>query len=295
MEKRKPDDKISITIIGTGLIGCSMAEGLRSLASEITGVDTSSAHLQQALSRGIIDRCSSLENALMDASLVLITAPVDATIDLLPSILDNTGSQAVVIDAGSVKGAICDSVAGHPARKRFVAAHPMAGLAVSGPDAADARMFRDRSVIVCEHEKSSPRAMDTASTVFGLLGMHMIFMSPSDHDVRVARISHLPQVISYCLCALAAAGNQEDLRSLAAIASTGFESSTRLASSSPDMWIPIFRTNREKLSASLEEMISILAETREMINGERWGQVKGLIEKANSARKSFLAVNRVPG
>jgi prephenate dehydrogenase len=295
MENQNPDDKMNITIIGTGLIGCSMAVGLRPLAAEITGVDASSAHLQQALSRGIIDRCSSLENALKGASLVLITAPVDVTIDMLPGILDGTGSQTVVIDAGSVKGAVCESVAGHPARKRFVAAHPMAGLAVSGPDAADARMFKDRSVIVCEHEKSSARAMDTASTIFGLLGMHMIFMSPADHDARVARISHLPQVIAYCLCALAAAGDREDLKTLAAIASTGFESSTRLASSSPEMWIPIFRKNREKLCSSLEEMISLLSETRDMINGERWGQVKGLIEKANNARKNFLTVNRAHG
>ncbi len=289
MDNLKPEDKLKITIIGTGLMGCSMAGGLRAAAAEITGVDTNSAHLQQALSRGLIDRCTSLENSLADASLVLITVPVDAAIALLPGILDRTGDHTVVIDAGSVKEAVCRCVENHPGRERFVAAHPMAGLAVSGPDASDARLFKNRNVIVCEHERSSPRAMDTASEIFGLLGMHMIFMSPADHDARVALISHLPQVVAYCMSALAAAGESEDMKALTAIASTGFESSTRLASSSAGMWIPIFRHNREKLTSGLDEMIALLTDTRDMISEGRWKPLTGLIEKANRAREDFMA------
>jgi prephenate dehydrogenase len=284
---RKPDKKFRIAIVGTGLIGCSMADGLRSIAKEITGVDNNTSHLQEALSRGLIDRCMSLEKAVNHSDLVIVAVPVDISVELIGKILDQAGPQTVVLDAGSVKTVICQSVYDHPKRSQYVAAHPMAGLAVSGPDAADALLFRNRKALICEQEKSSARSLEIATMVFKKLGMHIIYMSPETHDMSVARVSHLPQVVAYCL-SLLAAGKADENEPLTGIASTGFESLTRLASSPANMWIPIFRHNNEELSSGLLEMIRLLSDIRKMMENDQWEQLTQLIGKANRIREDFL-------
>jgi prephenate dehydrogenase len=287
MNNKSPVENKTLAIVGTGLIGCSMAEGLRDAFEEIIGVDNNTGHLQEALDRGYIDKSMSLVKAVNRAGVVVLTVPVDVVINLLPQVLDNIDQQSVVIDAGSVKAAICGSVAGHRRRSQFVAAHPMAGLAISGPDAADAGIFMNRKVIICEHEKSSRQALDTALFVFEKLGLNTLYMEPDFHDLRVARVSHLPQVVAYCLSAI---NDDQDGEKQAdtGIASTGYESATRLASSPSGMWIPIIQYNRENLTSSLGEMIDGLSDMRDMIDKGMWDKLEKLIDKANKSRETFL-------
>lgn len=314
MDNKTEDGRPALAIFGTGLIGCSMAEGLRDMVSEIIGVDNNSAHLQEALYRGMIDRSMSAEKAAAYAGIIVIAVPVDATIELLSLVLDRAVEKAVVIDAGSIKGAICRSVADHPKRKQFVAAHPMAGLALSGPDASDARLFRNKKVIVCEKENSSDHALNTALDVFKRLGMELVYMAPEVHDMFVARVSHLPQVLAYCLSAINSKkisgdrpSNQNpdsleakddrkinekiaSTESAVSIASTGYESATRLASSPADMWIPILNHNRSNVTGSLDEMIAGLTDIRDMIRKGDWESLEKIIDKANMSREHFISV-----
>ncbi len=314
MDNKTEDGRPALAIFGTGLIGCSIAEGLRDMVSEIIGVDNNSAHLQEALYRGMIDRSMSAGNAAAYAGIIVIAVPVDATIELLSLVLDRADEKAVVIDAGSIKGAICRSVADHPKRKQFVAAHPMAGLALSGPDASDARLFRNKKVIVCEKENSSDHALLTALDVFKRLGMELVYMAPEVHDMYVARVSHLPQVLAYCLSAINSekisgdrpayqfpervevkdnkAKNEKSVgaESAVSIASTGYESATRLASSPADMWIPILNHNRSNVTGSLDEMIAGLTDIRDMIRKGDWESLEKIIDKANMSREHFISV-----
>ncbi len=288
MNGDRPEEKFKIAIVGTGLIGCSIAEGLRDIASEIIGVDSNTAHLEEAFYRGWIDRSMTLNKAVNNADLVIISVPVDSSVRLLPLVLDQIDSRTVVIDAGSVKSAICRSIQEHPGRLQFVASHPMAGLAVSGPGAADSGLFKNRKVIICEREKSSEKALGTAEKIFTRLGLDIIYMEPDLHDLYVAKVSHLPQVVAYCLSLLSeSCDNQKD--PMINIASTGFESSTRLASSPASIWIPIFRHNNENLSGSLDDIINRLADVRDMIRNGRWQALTELIEKANKSREIFLS------
>ena len=287
MDNHAPGRKLTIAIIGTGLIGCSMAEGLRDISEVIIGVDNNTRHLQEALGRGWIDKSMTLASAVSQAGLVILTIPVDATVNLLPQILNDVSPRSVVIDAGSVKSAICRCVDDHPKRAQFIAAHPMAGLALSGPDASDSRLFMNRKVIICENDKSSEEALDLATSIFNKLGMSVVYMEPDLHDYCVAQVSHLPQVMAYCLSALTGAPGERK-SSMIKIAATGYESSTRLASSPSDMWIPIIQNNQENLISSLDEMIGGLSEFRELIKQGKWDMIEQIIEKANKSRDSFL-------
>jgi prephenate dehydrogenase len=289
MDNSESSERSTIAIVGTGLIGCSMAEGLRDISSEIIGVDNNTGHLQEALYRGWIDRSMSLEKAAGNADIIIISVPVDVSIQLLPRILELMAPCATVIDAGSIKGAVCRITRDHLKRKQFVAAHPMAGLAVSGPEASDSGIFRNKKVIICEKEKSSEAALKKAYGIFNKLGMDIVYMDPDLHDLCVARVSHLPQVLAYILAALSA-GEDKHNESMLNIASTGYESATRLASSPADVWIPVFKHNRANLSESLDEMISSLSGLRDMIKEGRWKSLENQIEKANKSRELFMSV-----
>ncbi len=157
---------MKVTIIGLGLIGGSIAMDLRKagVATTLTGVDQIAENAETAITLGLVDKVESLENALPTADLVVLAIPVNALAQLLPSVLDSISPQAVVIDAGSTKGLICRAVTGHSRRSQFVAAHPIAGTENSGPTAALTGLFRNKTNIICERERSSEAALAIALT-----------------------------------------------------------------------------------------------------------------------------------
>src|SRR5688572_2943715 len=126
--------KMKTTVIGLGLIGGSMAIDLRKagVATELVGVDRSSANALRAVERGLVDKIELEDKAIREADLIILAIPVNAMSQLLPSVLDSVKDGAVVIDAGSTKGLIARAVANHPRREQFVAAHPIAGTENSG-------------------------------------------------------------------------------------------------------------------------------------------------------------------
>jgi prephenate dehydrogenase len=244
------------TIIGLGLIGGSIAIDLRKsgLATEITGIDLNNDHALRAFELQLIDKIGTEDKAIAFADLIILAIPVTALSQLIPGILDTVKKSAVIIDTGSTKASICRAVNRHANRTQFVAAHPIAGTENSGPDAAFAELFRDKTNIICEKEKSSTHALSVAEKVFEALGMKTIFMEPEEHDKHVAYVSHLSHVSSFLL-GQTVLDIERDEKNIFALAGSGFSSTVRLAKSSPDMWAPIFEQNAEYLSQALLEYI----------------------------------------
>src|SRR5688572_16888318 len=165
---------MKVTIIGLGLIGGSIALDLRKagIAKELIGIDARSENALKAMELGLVDLIETGDNALSESDLIIIAIPVNSVCQILPSVLDAAKASAVVIDAGSTKGLICKSVAGHAKRNQFVASHPIAGTENSGPEAAFHGLFQNKTNIICEKEKSSPEALAVATRVFDALGMN---------------------------------------------------------------------------------------------------------------------------
>ena len=159
-----------------------------------------------------------------------------------------------MIDTGSTKSQICRAVSNHPNRGQFVAAHPIAGTENSGPEAAFAGLFQQKTNIICEKGRSSAGALSVAGEVFKTLGMNTIFMEPEEHDKHVAYVSHLSHVSAFLL-GQTVLDIERDEKNIFALAGSGFASTVRLAKSSPDMWAPIFEQNAEYLSQALLEYI----------------------------------------
>jgi prephenate dehydrogenase len=277
---------MKVTIIGLGLIGGSMAIGLRKagLASELTGVDLNSKNSNRALELGLVDKIDSDGKALSSADLIIIAIPVSALCALLPSVLDVIGKNTVVIDAGSTKTQIAKAVSGHERRKQFVAAHPLAGTENSGPDAALDGLFTDKTIIICEQDKSSPEALAIAEKIFKALKMKTIFMEADEHDKHVAYVSHLSHVSSFLL-GQTVLDIEKDEKNIFELASTGFASTVRLAKSSPDMWAPIFEQNVEYLSQALLEYIMHLQKFHYHLMKRDTKELHRIMSQANEIRR----------
>jgi len=274
-----------VTIIGTGLIGGSMALTLKEkgFATKVIGVDASEQHLAQALALGIIDEAHTLLDAVALSDLIIIATPINAAENLLPQILDITNKQ-VVMDVGSTKDNICKIVGAHPKRGRFVATHPMWGTEYSGPEAAVKNAFTDKATVICSKEASDPDAAALVEQVYQTLGMHLLYMDADAHDVHVAYISHISHITSFALANTVLEKEREE-DAIFELASGGFESTVRLAKSNPSMWVPILMQNKENVLDVLNEHISQLRKFKASLEKEDPDYLLELIEKANGIKR----------
>jgi prephenate dehydrogenase len=275
-----------VTIVGVGLIGGSFALALkdRQLARKIIGVSRSAASAEKALSLQLVDQILPLEEAILQSDLIFISIPVDATIPIVKQLLDQISDKQIVLDAGSTKQALCQSIAAHPHRSRFVATHPMWGTEHSGPEAAVHGAFAGRSCVICEKEKSAPDALQAVEQLYKDLGMHLIYMDAQDHDVHTAYISHISHITSFAL-ANTVLEKEKAEDAIFELAAAGFESTVRLAKSSPAMWAPIFMQNRENVLDVLNEHITQLKKFKACLEKENYDYLLELMKQANTIKK----------
>ena len=279
---------MNIGIIGLGLIGGSMAIDLkrRGFAQQVLGVEAEPVNASAALSIGLADQVVSLHECVSASDIIVLAVPVGTASRLLPEILDMIpeGSDKVVTDVCSTKDHLVQSVKDHPARKHYVATHPMAGTEYSGPWAAMPGLFDGHACIICDSEESSPKAVRAVEKLYETLNMRTIYMNSSNHDVHTAYVSHISHVTSFAL-ALTVLDKEKDEKHIFDLASGGFSSTVRLAKSSPDMWTPILSQNRDNVLHVMDTYIEKMQAFRQAIaDGDEDG-VRSLIEEANKIRR----------
>lgn len=276
---------MTIGIIGTGLIGGSVAIRLREtkFATKIVGVDKNESHQKLALEKGIVDDICDLDTAIQQCKVLILTVPVDAIMQLAPYILDRASDQ-VVIDMGSTKTNILQAIEKHPNRGRYVAAHPMAGTEYSGPAAAVPNLFKDKVMVYVEAFRSDEDAFDIADTITDQLEMKSVFMTADEHDMHTAYVSHISHITSFAL-ALTVLQKEKSQGRIFELAGSGFESTVRLAKSSPDMWTPILRQNRTNVLEVLKEHIKQLQNLHDKLEEEDYEAIYQLIRKSNKIKR----------
>lgn len=274
------------TVVGVGLIGGSLAISLKEkgVANWIIGVDNNRDNLVKAQELKIIDEGSALEDALQRSQLIILAIPVDAMLKAMPSILDKVMPHHVVMDVGSTKEKLLQLVAGHPKRGRFVAAHPMAGTEYSGPEAAVRNLFVQKTMVLCDVKNSDEDALELVESLVEKLSMRLVYMNAEEHDLHTAYVSHISHITSFAL-ALTVLEKEKEQGRIFELASGGFESTVRLAKSSPDMWVPIFRHNRSNVLDVLDEHIHQLQQMRDLLEQEDYDAFYKLIQKSNKIRK----------
>lgn len=276
---------MTITIVGIGLIGGSLALSLRDygIGNRFIGVSRRPETAQKALDLGLVDEILPLEEAVKAADIVIVATPVDAYMTILPQILDMVDNQ-IVIEVGSTKSIVVKSVKNHPKRSNFVATHPMAGTEYSGPEAAIHNLFKNKLCVLCDVEESKPEFVTTIGNLFKTIGMRISLMNSDDHDKHTAYISHISHICSFAL-ALTVLEKEKDEEAIFNLASTGFESTVRLAKSSPDTWVPIFRQNRDNVLSVLDEYINNLLKFKGLMLADSYEKLHEYFEEANKIKK----------
>lgn len=278
---------MTITIVGIGLIGGSLATDLkkRGYGEKIIGVDNSIQHCNIAKLCGLVDETDTLENAVEKSDLIILSTPVDTNCTMLPLILDMIGnSSKIVTDMGSTKASIADICKDHPARGRYVAAHPMAGTEYSGPLAAHSRLFDYKTAIICDPEKSDTDALEVIKKMFSVLNMKIVTMESHEHDVHVAYVSHISHITSFSL-ALCVLDKEHETENILTLAGGGFESTVRLAKSNSETWAPIFAENSGYILEVMDTYIEKMQIFRKMISEKNITGLKKIMEQANNIRK----------
>lgn len=276
---------MKIAVIGIGLIGGSMALTLKEkdFVQEVIGVDANEEHARQAMELQLVDCIMPLEAAVDAAHIILLATPIGVAEKLLPNILDRVNQQ-VVFDVGSTKNGICNAIANHPKRSRFVATHPMWGTENSGPAAAVRNAFEKKATVICNKAESDLDAVSLVEKIYDRLNMHILYMDATAHDTHVAYISHISHITSFALANTVLEKEREE-DAIFELASGGFESTVRLAKSNAATWVPIFMQNRENVLDVLNEHIAQLRKFKSCLEKENYDYLKELIEKANGIRR----------
>lgn len=275
---------MKIACVGLGLIGGSFALGLKRHFSKfkIYGQDQNPEHLQKALELGLIDDILE-DSELNQMDVVILSIPVDFASPVLQDLLDKIHPKALVMDMGSTKGELCQSVAKHPKRSQFLAAHPIAGTEFSGPEAAFASLFEDKTMIFCNVDETKPRLLELAKGLIAPLNMSIRYMGAEAHDKHLAYVSHLSHISSFML-GKTVLHVEKDERDIFELAGSGFASTVRLAKSNPVTWTAIFKENQAEVVQALEAYIQNLQDFKDQLQHNNYAGIHQELTEINNLK-----------
>ncbi|MEB0139555.1 MULTISPECIES: prephenate dehydrogenase [unclassified Undibacterium] len=281
-----------IAIFGVGLIGGSFALALKQAGAvaHIVGAGRSRASLQTALELGIIDSIAdSPAQAVRDADLVLIAAPVAQTEAILASIAPFLAPTTIVTDAGSTKSDVVAAARAALGERigQFVPAHPIAGRELNGPQAALSDLYRGKKAVITALAENRPADVARVAAAWQQCGAIIHYLDPSTHDTVFAAVSHLPHLLAYALVDDIAKKPHAD--TLFQYAASGFRDFTRIAGSSPEMWRDISLANRSALLAELDSYMSNLQALRGHLLQADGAAINAVYANAQSARHNWIS------
>jgi len=281
---------MKIGIIGLGLIGGSIALKLKEVNNKIIiyGFDQNTDSIDYSLTNNIIDKRFN-PDSLIDFDYIFLAIPVESIKKQLKIILDKISKETLVIDLGSTKYQICNSVKTHNNRSSFLAAHPIAGTEFSGPLAAQKDLFNNKVMILCETENTNPSLLLSAIEIFKKLGMTIKTMDSLEHDKHIAYVSHLSHISSFML-GKTVMDKEDDEQTIYDMAGSGFESTVRLAKSSPEMWSSIFIENKNNIIESLEEYILNINNFKKLIESGDQENLNSEMKKINGIREILKGI-----
>jgi len=281
---------MKVGIIGLGLIGSSLALKITEAYNDITiyGEDISESNLNYTIENKIIsNKLEEKDYSKLD--ILFVAIPVDQVLKVLSPILDKVGENTLVVDLGSTKKPICDLVNSNQNRRKFLAAHPIAGTEFSGPMSADSSLFDNKTIILCETEKTENRLLNIAKDLFLSIGMSIKEMTADEHDKHIAYVSHLSHITSFML-GKTVMDKEKDEETIYDMAGSGFESTVRLGKSSPSMWTPIFNQNKKNIIDALDEYLKNIKNFKHLIETDNLSEMFNEMEQINGIKNILKGI-----
>lgn len=280
----------TVCIIGTGLIGGSLALAIRQagFCKEIVGAGRTEATLVKAVELGVVDRYdTSISNAVEDADIVVVCVPLGSMHAVFEQINAAEIESTIITDAGSAKQSVIDEAefvfgAGF---RNFVPGHPIAGTEQSGVSAAFPELYQNRRVILTPTENTSVDALEKVRAMWQSAGAEVETMSAEHHDLVLAGTSHLPHLLAFGL--VDCLNNLEDVDEIFRFAAGGFRDFTRIASSDPIMWRDICLSNRDEVMVMMRRYSKEMEKIFKALEAGDGEKLKEIFERAKKARDAF--------
>ncbi|MEC9065195.1 MAG: prephenate dehydrogenase [Bacteroidota bacterium] len=281
---------MKIGIIGLGLIGSSLALKIDEIYNDIYiyGEDICKSNLNYAIENNIINNKLE-EKDYSKLDILFLAIPVDGILDVLSTILDKVGQNTLVVDLGSTKMPICDLVNNNQNRSKFLAAHPIAGTEFSGPMSAESSLFNNKTIILCETEKTENKLLNIAKELFLSIGMNIKEMKADEHDKHIAYVSHLSHITSFML-GKTVMDKEKDEETIYDMAGSGFESTVRLGKSSPSMWTPIFHQNKKNIVDALDEYLKNIKNFKHLIETDNLSEMFNEMKEINGIKNILKGI-----
>ena len=281
---------MKVGIVGLGLIGGSIGLKLKDLYDNIIiyGHDIDDDSVSYCLKNKIID-VKFDEEFISELDFLFLAIPVESIKKQLSDYLNKTSSKTLIIDLGSTKFQICNSVENNQNRKNYLAAHPIAGTEFSGPNSAKKDLFNDKVMILCDTEKTDPNLLLYAKKIIKSLGMSIKTMNSKEHDKYIAYVSHLSHISSFML-GKTVMDKEDDEHAIYNMAGSGFESTVRLAKSSPEMWSSIFVENKKNIIESLDEYILNINNFKKLIEVNDQKTLNDEMRRINGIKKILKGI-----
>ena len=276
-----------LAVVGVGLIGGSFAAALRSSAAvgKVLGVGRNPASLTRACELGLIDEVATLEQAGREADLIFLATPVGAIAPTLAALKPFLRDTTLVTDAGSTKANVVAAAKEALGDRigQFIPGHPIAGAETTGPEAADANLYRNRNVVLTPLPENTSADQARLTRLWERCGAKVTLMQPDVHDTVLASVSHVPHFLSSVFMWQVATAQDSDLRMR--LAASGFRDFTRIAAGSPEVWRDIFLTNRPAILAELQEVKAALERAEQALQNSDGADLQDFLERAALARR----------
>ena len=280
----------SVCIIGTGLIGGSLALAIRQqgFCNEIIGAGRTEETLVKAVELGVIDRYdTNIAAAVQEADIVVVCVPLGSMRAVFERVAAGCDEETVITDAGSAKQTVIRDAetvfgAGFP---NFVAGHPIAGTEQSGVAAAFPELYQQRRVILTPTEDTSAAALDLVRAMWQAAGAEVETMSAEHHDLILAGTSHLPHLLAFGL--VDCLNKLDDVDEIFRFAAGGFRDFTRIASSDPVMWRDICLSNRTEVMAMMKRYRDEMEKMYRALEAGDGEKLKEIFQRAKKARDAF--------
>lgn len=280
-----------VAIIGLGLIGSSVARGVRAAMPDVTlsGFDA------EPQVRNIVSALELLDNvaesageAVKQADLVVLCVPVGAMGEVARGFAADLPADAIVTDVGSCKASVVEALAGALPGATIIPAHPVAGTERSGPEAGFASLFHQRWCIVTPPEGADPAAVERVSEFWRRLGAEVEIMDPAHHDRVLAVTSHLPHLIAYTIVGTASDLEEVTQSEVIKYSAGGFRDFTRIAASDPTMWRDVFLSNKEAVLDMLQRFTEDLTELQRAIRRDEGDRLFDQFTRTRAIRRSII-------
>ena len=281
-----------VCIIGCGLIGSSIARGIKKnrLAIKVVSSNRSNRTNKKVIRLKIVDEASSDTKKIVKGSdLIIIASPLSSYKNIILKIKSSLKKGAILTDVGSVKKKAISLIEKNiPKNVSWISSHPIAGTEESGPESGFSQLFKNKWCILTPSKQSNNKDVKLLEKFWKKLGSRVDVMDAKKHDYILSITSHMPHLIAYNIVNTTLKIKKKKDRNIVKYSAGGLRDFTRIASSNPIMWRDIFLQNKENTSKMIDKFIKNLLDLKKMIKSKNEKKLEKIFRKTKKIRKEII-------